>query len=139
MLKKMKKKLLNNKANVLIQTLLSLLIVSIFIPFIYQCLLLLQPVIKLDNHVQNVMNINYLQNVLAFSSDYYIYDDYVIFTYNNQQRTIKLIDTNLVMTPGSQYLANNVDNIYFYQENNLLMCQLTVNNYERIICFSKIY
>lgn len=129
----------NNKGSVVIQALLSLLITAIFIPFVYQCLLLLLPLTRLDNHVQNVLDINYLQKILMFSENYYIYDDHVIFTYNQQQRTIKLIDTNLVMTPGSQYLANNIDNIYFYQDDNLLMCKLKVNNYERIICLAKIY
>ena len=110
----------------LIRTLLSLVIIMIFLPL---SSLTLDYVSRIDydySEINDEIAMYQLRELLLIAYDIEIDDDEINFTYQDKTFRLSLINNRLILQPGTQIYLDEVDNLYFMQSDGLIYV-----NYEK--------
>ena len=119
----------------LIRTIVSLLIIMIFLPLSSLCL---NYVSKIDydySEINDEIAIYQLRELLLIAYDLRIYNDEINFTYQDKTFTLSLVNGRLLLQPGTQIYLDEVDNLYFTEASNLIYLNYEKKNkqYQKVL------
>lgn len=117
----------------LTHALMALAIICSILPLMVQCLTVVSSMDQLDYQVGNIKDLALLQQKTIFASNVIIDDNQFQFDYCDQSYTLKQIDDHLVLTPGAQYFANDVQEVSFYTTNHWIVMELITQQQTHII------
>ena len=90
---------------------------------------------KIDNHdhtTQDLISSLQIHQILNGSTDIIVSDQIIDFNYLNQQRTLEIINSKIIMKPGTVIYYLKVDNYNFYVEDQKIYLKVTRQNIERL-------
>lgn len=122
------------KKGFILENILSMFIISTFIPIMFNCLLLL----KIDDFsydLQDEIALIQLRRILAVSYDIQIDDNCLTFIYKNEQRIISEVNNNLIMQKGTIIILCDVEDVSFVINDGLLYLyyRRLDKDYEKIV------
>lgn len=108
-----------------------LLIVIVIVPLslnlIVDCLRIIANSNAINYSVGNMKDIFLLQQKLSFATNFESNGDTLSFDYKDSRYTLKKIDDHLVLTPGAQYFALQVESVCFYYDGSVWMMDISCN------------
>ena len=122
------------KKGFILENILSMFIISIFIPIMFNCLLLL----KNDDFsydLQDEIALIQLRRILSVSYDLQASDNCLSFIYKNEQRMISEVNNNLIMQKGTIIILCDVEDVSFVINDGLLYLyyRRLDKDYEKIV------
>ena len=122
------------KKGFILENILSMFIISTFIPIMFNCLLLL----KIDDFsydLQDEIALIQLRRILSVSYDLQAYDNCLSFIYKNEQRMISEVNNNLIMQKGTIIILCDVEDVSFVINDGLLYLyyRRLDKDYEKIV------
>lgn len=108
------------RGSILAEYILTLMIILMLIPITLISLSVISLGLKKDQVIQDVIADHQIRRILSLSYDAYIENDTLHFNYQNKERTLSLVNGNLILQPGTEIMYVNVDIASFYQENNTI-------------------
>ena len=122
------------KKGFILENILSMFIISIFIPIMFNCLLLL----KIDDFsydLQDEIALIQLRRILSVSYDLQASDNCLSFIYKNEQRMISEVNNNLIMQKGTIIILCDVEDVSFVINDGLLYLyyRRLDKDYEKIV------
>lgn len=122
------------KKGFILENILSMFIISTFIPIMFNCLLLL----KTDDFsydLQDEIALIQLRRILSVSYDLQANDNCLSFIYKNEQRMISEVNNNLIMQKGTIIILCDVEDVSFVINDGLLYLyyRRLDKDYEKIV------
>ena len=122
------------KKGFILENILSMFIISTFIPIMFNCLLLL----KTDDFsydLQDEIALIQLRRILSVSYDLQASDNCLSFIYKNEQRMISEVNNNLIMQKGTIIILCDVEDVSFVIYDGLLYLyyRRLDKDYEKIV------
>lgn len=122
------------KKGFILENILSMFIISAFIPIMFNCLLLL----KIDDFsydLQDEIALIQLRRILSVSYDLQANDNCLSFIYKNEQRMISEVNNNLIMQKGTIIILCDVEDVSFVINDGLLYLyyRRLDKDYEKIV------
>lgn len=122
------------KKGFILENILSMFIISTFIPIMFNCLLLL----KIDDFsydLQDEIALIQLRRILSVSYDLQANDNCLSFIYKNEQRMISEVNKNLIMQKGTIIILCDVEDVSFVINDGLLYLyyRRLDKDYEKIV------
>ena len=122
------------KKGFILENILSMFIISTFIPIMFNCLLLL----KTDDfsyYLQDEIALIQLRRILSVSYDLQANDNCLSFIYKNEQRMISEVNNNLIMQKGTIIILCDVEDVSFVINDGLLYLyyRRLDKDYEKIV------
>ena len=122
------------KKGFILENILSMFIISTFIPIMFNCLLLL----KIDDFsydLQDEIALIQLRRILSVSYDLQANDNCLSFIYKNEQRMISEVNNNLIMQKGTIIILCDVEDVSFVINDVLLYLyyRRLDKDYEKIV------
>ena len=122
------------KKGFILENILSMFIISNFIPIMFNCLLLL----KTDDFsydLQDEIALIQLRRILSVSYDLQASDNCLSFIYKNEQRMISEVNNNLIMQKGTIIILCDVEDVSFVINDGLLYLyyRRLDKDYEKIV------
>lgn len=122
------------KKGFILENILSMFIISTFIPIMFNCLLLL----KIDDFsydLQDEIALIQLRRILSVSYDLQANDNCLSFIYKNEQRMISEVNNNLIMQNGTIIILCDVEDVSFVINDGLLYLyyRRLDKDYEKIV------
>lgn len=122
------------KKGFILENILSMFIISTFIPIMFNCLLLL----KIDDFsydLQDEIALIQLRRILSVSYDFQANDNCLSFIYKNEQRMISEVNNNLIMQKGTIIILCDVEDVSFVINDGLLYLyyRRLDKDYEKIV------
>lgn len=76
-----------------------------------------------------------LRKTYLLSYNQEIYDDYIVFMYDDKYFELSNTNNHLILKPGSQIYLEDIDSARFYEDNNCIMIEYQRGNktYEKVI------
>lgn len=122
------------KKGFLLENILSLFIVSTFIPIMFQCLLIINNE-KFNYDIQDEIALIQLRKILAVSYDLNVENNCLTFKYKNEERIISEVNNNLIMQKGTIIILCDVYDVSIVLDNDLIYLYYFRNDkfYEKVI------
>ena len=122
------------KKGFILENILSMFIISTFIPIMFNCFLLL----KIDDFsydLQDEIALIQLRRILSVSYDLQANDNCLSFIYKNEQRMISEVNNNLIMQKGTIIILCDVEDVSFVINDGLLYLyyRRLDKDYEKIV------
>lgn len=119
----------------LIRTIVSLLIIMIFLPLSSLCLNYVSRIDYDYSEINDEIAIYQLRELLLIAYDLRIYNDEISFTYQDKTFTLSLVNGRLLLQPGTQIYLDEVDNLYFTEASNLIYLNYEKKNkqYQKVL------
>lgn len=118
--------------------LLCVIIVLTMANIVVSSLSVFLPSMKHREEVQDMIAIAQLQKTLMISDDFTVTEDSLYFTNADREMVLHVVNGNLIIQPGTQFILVDVGEVRFHTEGNLIVCQWerSGNVYERVIALS---
>lgn len=118
--------------------LLCLMIVVTMAQIVVSSLSVFLPSMKRQEEVQDMIAIAQLQKTLMISDDFTVGHDSLRFSNQGREMILHIVNGNLIIQPGTQFILVDVDSVSFYEDGNLIVCvwERNGNEYERVIALS---
>lgn len=122
------------KKGFLLENILSLFIVSTFIPIMFNCLLIINNE-TFNYDIQDEIALIQLRKILAVSYDLHVENNCLSFKYKNEERIISEVNNNLIMQKGTIIILCDVYDVSIVLDNDLVYLYYFRNDkfYEKVI------
>ena len=107
-------------------TTLITLIISVNI--IFSCINIISKHNFYEERMQDLIGLSQLSRYLLLAEDIKIENNCIYFKYLDKDMKVDIVNKNLIIQPGTQFVIVNIDHLNFYIENNLLYIEYERNN-----------
>jgi hypothetical protein len=128
-----------NRGVISIEILISLSITLMLLPVVYQSLYLITKIKMFDEVIQDEIATYQLRRKLLVAENFDISKEDLYFDCDGNRWHLYLNNNHLLLTPGSQFVYNDIDDINFSVNNNLLTVSYTRSNYLEKRIIGKVY
>lgn len=87
--------------------------------------------------LENELAFLQLRRILLASYELKVDSDYLSFRYNDDECFLYLHNRHLILTPGTQIFAEDVEDVYFYVEGGVCYCRLIYEDGEYVYPLAK--
>lgn len=102
--------------------LLTLLIVVVMAQILTSAVALAIRSMQYGQDVQDEIALAQLRRILIISDDFRTDGSVLYFVNQGRQMTLRLVNENLIIQPGTQIMLVDVDSVSFLEEGNLIRC-----------------
>ncbi len=119
------KKNLNKKGFTLIECLFSLFLFSFSILLMCQITSYINKATFYDQDIQDINGLLQIKQHLNLATNLLIDSDQLTYDYKDKQFTLRVINNNLVIQPGTNIVLLDIDSIEFFEEEGGLYMRFT--------------
>lgn len=125
----------NQRGSVLVEYLLTLMIVLLLMPITVMSISVISKGLYNQEEIQDSIASYQLRRMLLLSYDTYIEEGCLYFNYQNETRKLSLVNGNLIIQPGTQFVYTDIDEASFYMNDNTIILSYVRGNktYEKAI------
>ena len=105
---------------ILEQYLIALMIMVSLLPVSLSCALVLEKSKVYDARLQDEIALAQLRHILFVSDNFTVSGSELYFTYHDEECELDLVNSRLVMKPGTQIFLTDIDELHFQLNNDLL-------------------
>ncbi len=115
--------------------LVTLLTFMISINVIFSCMNIISKHNFYEENLQDLIGLSQLSRYLILADEIKIENNCIYFKYLDKDMKVDVVNKNLIIQPGTQFVIVNVDYLNFYIENNLLYIEYkrNKNNFKMVI------
>lgn len=125
----------SQRGSVLVEYLLTLMIVLLLMPITVMSISVISKGLYNQEEIQDSIASHQLRRMLLLSYDTYIEEGCLYFNYQNETRKLSLVNGNLIIQPGTQFVYTDIDEASFYMNDNTIILSYVRGNktYEKAI------
>lgn len=125
----------NQRGSVLVEYLLTLMIILMLMPITIMSISVISKGLEEQEEIQDSIATYQLRRMLLISYDKYIEDGCLYFDYQNETRKLSLVNGNLIIQPGTQFVYTDIDEASFYMIDNAIFLSYVRGSetYEKVI------
>ncbi|MDO4197738.1 MAG: hypothetical protein Q4D13_01950 [Erysipelotrichaceae bacterium] len=88
------------------------------------------------NQINDDLSFCQLRRIMLIAYDQSLSHDSITFTYHNKEFRLSLVNSKLLLQPGTQIFLNDVESLYFIEINGCYVVRYTRKGkeYEKVIC-----
>ena len=115
--------------------LVTLLTFMISINVIFSCMNIISKHNFYEENLQDLIGLSQLSRYLILADEIKIENNCIHFKYLDKDMKVDVVNKNLIIQPGTQFVIVNIDYLNFYIENNLLYIEYkrNKNNFKMVI------
>lgn len=115
--------------------LVTLLTFMLSINVIFSCMNIISKHNFYEESLQDLIGLSQLSRYLILADEIKIENNCIHFKYLDKDMKVDVVNKNLIIQPGTQFVIVNVDYLNFYIENNLLYIEYkrNKNNFKMVI------
>lgn len=115
--------------------LVTLVTFMLSINVIFSCMNIISKHNFYEENLQDLIGLSQLSRYLILADEIKIENNCIHFKYLDKDMKVDVVNKNLIIQPGTQFVIVNVDYLNFYIENNLLYIEYkrNKNNFKMVI------
>ncbi|MCI6272963.1 MAG: hypothetical protein MR601_08465 [Erysipelotrichaceae bacterium] len=115
--------------------LVTLLTFMLSINVIFSCMNIISKHNFYEESLQDLIGLSQLSRYLILADEIKIENNCIHFKYLDKDMKVDVVNKNLIIQPGTQFVIVNIDYLNFYIENNLLYIEYkrNKNNFKMVI------
>ena len=108
----------NKNGIVLAELLLSILILSLLLPISITTISILKDSLSFNEALQDRIALLQMKRIILLSYDMTCDNGVLNINYQNKEMTFMYKNNHVLLTPGTQIFINDIDEAYFYEDDN---------------------
>ncbi len=128
---------MRKKGYTLKEMVLAINICLIMLPILLISMIKLNDLKYYYDDISGNISIMQLRKILLISYDIEVSNDNLHFSYQNKECDLYLTNNHLIMSPGTQVIYENIDDVRFYINNSSIYLEIERDNKYETFCLAK--